>query len=128
MSCPGTVNHSAFLCDTWTAAGPIAAEQVMQCRVASRKGDLDAQDAVVWNRRNTHRCCHNRVGHSHNPLAKPAADRRRGDQRFCHDDECDGPSGSAVRCVLIRARSSGQPGPAKPKPGTNVAESPISTL
>ncbi len=36
MSCPGIVNHSAFLCDTCTAAGPMATEVVMQCRVALR--------------------------------------------------------------------------------------------
>jgi hypothetical protein len=36
MSCPRTVNHSAFLRDTCTAAGSITTQEVMQCWVASR--------------------------------------------------------------------------------------------
>jgi hypothetical protein len=83
---------------------------------------LDAQDAVVWNRRDTDCCCHNRMGDGHNPLAEPTGTRRGGDQRFCHDDERDGPPGSAVRCVLIAALIFRQPVPAKLKPRTKFAE------
>src|SRR6266404_8129395 len=123
MSCPAIVNHSALLCDTCTAAGSIATGgggAMPGC--VTLKETLDAQDAVVWNRRNADRCCHNRMGHGHDPLAKPAGNRRHGDQRFCHDDERDGPPGSALRCVLIGARSFGEPGPVKLKPRTNFAE------
>src|SRR6266853_647593 len=122
MSCPRTVNHSAFLRDTCTAAGSITTaggDAMLGCDTL--KETLDAQDAVVWNRRNADRCCHNRMVHGHDPLTKPAGSRRRGDQRFCHDDERDGPPGPALRCVLIRTRSSGQPGLAKLKPSTNCA-------
>src|SRR6266481_1825550 len=114
MSCPAIVNHSALLCDTCTAAGSIATGgggAMPGC--VTLKETLDAQDAVVWNRRNADRCCHNRMGHGNNPLAKPAGNRRRGDRRFCADDKRDGPPGSAVRCLLIRTISSRQSGLSK---------------